>query len=126
MMLFKVDSQAYWNMSFQVPPRLRESVNNYREAAQSLKTKRVLALCTLARRGTRTSGKQTPRYCWLIPLPRLKEPPIAREMIEKALVLKGEKLREKVANADANISETENALGEEVIDAHRIAQQHDK
>lgn len=41
-------------------------------------------------------------------------------MIEKALVFKGEKLREKVANA--NISETENALGEEIIDAHIISQ----
>ena len=49
--------------------------------------------------------------------------PITREMIEKALVFKGEKLREMVADADANISETENALGEEVIDAHKISLQ---
>ena len=53
--------------------------------------------------------------------------PITREMIEKALVFKGEKLRERVAHADANISETENALGKKVIGAHElISQQRDE
>ena len=59
-------------------------------------------------------------------LAKAQETPITREMNEKALVFKGEKLREKVANADDNISGTENAFSEEIIYAHKISQQRDK
>ena len=55
-------------------------------------------------------------------LAKAQKTPITQQMIEKALVFKGERLREKVANADANISETESAVGEEVIDAHKTSQ----
>ena len=61
-------------------------------------------------------------------LAKAQDTPITREMIQKVLVFKGEKLREKVSDAytDANMSDVEIALGEKVIDApHGISQQRD-